>query len=124
MSHAARKRRQRRAKGGATRVLLVLLVAIVVGIVVAGAGAVGYVASIADDVDLDELRPANPGGNSVVFAADGTKLGYIDGPVLRTPVKSREMSPLVRQATVAVEDRRFYQHGGVDVEGVFRAATR
>ncbi|WP_320670180.1 transglycosylase domain-containing protein [Patulibacter defluvii] len=97
---------------------------IAVGVVIGGAGAVGYVASIADDVDLDRLRPANPGGNSVVFAADGTKLGYIDGPVLRTPVRSRDMSPLVRQATVAVEDRRFYQHGGVDVEGIFRAALR
>jgi penicillin-binding protein 1A len=124
MSYAARKRRQRRAKGGATRVLLVLLVALVTGTVVAGAGAVGYVASIADDVDLDDLKPADPGANSVVFAADGTKLGYIDGPILRQSIRGEEMGRYIRQATVAVEDRRFYQHGGVDVEGVARAAIR
>jgi len=124
MSHAARKRRQRRAKGGAARVLLVLLVVALVGTVVAAAGAVGYVASIADDVDLADLKPADPGGTSVVYAADGTKLGYLGGPILRTPIKPSQTGRLIRQATVAVEDRRFYQHGGVDVEGVFRAALR
>ena len=34
------------------------------------------------------------------------------------------MSPWLPKATVAVEDRRFYQHGGVDYEGIARALWR
>ncbi|WP_320670181.1 transglycosylase domain-containing protein [Patulibacter defluvii] len=124
MSHAARKRRQRRARGGAARVLLIVIATFVVGMAVAGAGAVAYVASVANGVDLDELRPKNPGATSVVYAADGQRLGFISGPTLRTPVRQRDIADNVREATVAVEDRRFFEHGGVDVEGVFRAALR
>ena len=34
------------------------------------------------------------------------------------------MSPWLRQATVAIEDRRFYDHGGIDAEGIARALWR
>jgi penicillin-binding protein 1A len=124
MSHAARKRRQRRSKGGSARVVLVLLSVFFVTVTVAAAGGVGYVMNVADGVDLDELSQVDPGTTSVVYAADGTRLGFLPGPVLRQPVKSTQMADHVREATVAVEDRRFYEHKGVDVEGVFRAATR
>ncbi len=124
MSHAARKRRQRRSKGGATRLVLVLLSVFFVTAAVATAGGVAYVMNIADSVDLDEMSQVDPGTTSVVYAADGTRLGFLPGPVLRQPVSSKKMSQRVRDATVAVEDRRFYEHKGVDVEGVFRAATR
>ena len=124
MSHAARKRRQRRSKGGAARVVLVLFAVAFVALGVSAIGGVGYVVSVADSVDLDEMDQVDPGAPSVVYAKDGTKLGYLPGPVLREKVRTSEMSDLVRNATVAVEDRRFYEHAGVDVEGIFRAATR
>ena len=41
----------------------------------------------------------------------------------RQPVAAEEMSPWIRKATIAVEDRRFFEHGGVDVEGIARAAV-
>ncbi|MCW3039974.1 MAG: penicillin-binding protein [Solirubrobacterales bacterium] len=124
MSHSARKRRQRRSKGGAARVLLVLFAVAFVGIGVSTIGGVGYVVSIANAVDLNEMDQVDPGAPSVVYAKDGTRLGYLPGPVLREKVRTSEMTDLVRNATVAVEDRRFYEHSGVDVEGIFRAATR
>jgi penicillin-binding protein 1A len=124
MSHAARKRRQRRSKGGAARVLLVLFAVVFVGLGVSAIGGVGYVVSVADSVDLNEMDQVDPGAPSVVYAKDGTKLGYLQGPVLREKIRTSEMSEMVRNATVAVEDRRFYEHSGVDVEGIFRAATR
>ena len=44
--------------------------------------------------------------------------------MLRTPVPSSRIPDTLRQATVAIEDRRFYKHGGVDFEGVVRAAIK
>ena len=45
--------------------------------------------------------------------------------VLRTYLtQAAAATELLRQATVAIEDRRFYQHGGVDYEGLLRAALK
>src|SRR5207237_2446138 len=42
----------------------------------------------------------------------------------RTPVKRSEMSPWLPKATVAIEDRRFYHHGGIDPRGIVRALVK
>ena len=73
--------------------------------------------------DLTALRPAPIGRNSFIFAADGSLLGAIPAERNRQPVKPADMSPWIRKATIAVEDRRFFQHGGVDFEGIARAAV-
>jgi penicillin-binding protein 1A len=102
----------------------VLFAVAFVGLGVSVVGGVGYVVSIADAVDLNEMDQVDPGAPSVVYAKDGTKLGYLPGPVLRQKIRTSQMGDFVRNATVAVEDRRFYEHSGVDVEGIFRAATK
>jgi penicillin-binding protein 1A len=43
---------------------------------------------------------------------------------LRTPARARQMPRVLRQATVAIEDRRFFEHEGVDERGIARAAWR
>jgi penicillin-binding protein 1A len=58
-----------------------------------------------------------------VYAADGTRLGFIPAAQLRQPVPSNQIPQLMKQAMVAVEDRRFYQHDGVDYPGILRAAA-
>lgn len=74
--------------------------------------------------DLSSLRPVPIGQTSFVYAADGSLLGAIPAERNREPVPLRAVSPWMRRATVAVEDRRFYEHGGVDYEGVARALWR
>ena len=59
-----------------------------------------------------------------MYAADGKPLGDIASVVLRTDVAGSEIPRQLRQATVATEDRRFYQHGGVDYVGLLRAAVK
>ncbi len=59
---------------------------------------------------LDEYRPQQA---SKVYALDGrlvTELGY----ERRTVVPLQEMPPYLRQAFIAIEDKRFYQHHGID----------
>ncbi len=63
------------------------------------------------------------GQNSFLFAADGSLLGSIPAERNRQPVQVEGMSPWIRKATIAVEDRRFFAHDGVDIEGIARAAV-
>jgi penicillin-binding protein 1A len=58
-----------------------------------------------------------PPQSSLVYARDGSFIGEI-GKEWRTNVSLRSLPKYVGQAFVAVEDRRFYQHDGVDVVGI------
>jgi len=83
--------------------------------------AVGGTAVFGASCDLSTLRPVTAGQSSFVYAWDGSLLGAIPAERNRTPVGRREISPWVARATVAIEDRRFYQHGGIDPVGIVRA---
>jgi penicillin-binding protein 1A len=86
---------------------------------------VGWVVSVADSApNLTQLKPQVPGQLSQVFAADGQSLGYIQSDTLRTPVTATQIPQILREATVAIEDRRFYHHGALDYTGIVRAAFR
>jgi penicillin-binding protein 1A len=88
-------------------------------------GAIGYVFSVAQSAPtLNSLRPIVSGASSQVFAADGTSLGYIQSDELRTPIAYSQMPAQLRNATVAIEDQRFYQNNGVDLTGIFRSAVK
>ncbi|MBI5106318.1 MAG: transglycosylase domain-containing protein, partial [Solirubrobacterales bacterium] len=126
MSRRERQRRRRRNKGGPARPLFLGLGIITTFIALGVLGVVGWIVSVATSApDLDTLKPQDQGAVSVVYAGDGkTKLGYIESDVLRTPVPSEQIPDLMREATVAIEDRRFFDHKGVDFEGVVRAAVK
>ena len=94
-----------------------------VPIVIVVAGTVGATAVFGSRCDLNALRPVAVGQNSFVYAANGAELGVIPAERNRTPVTRGEISPWVPKATVAIEDRRFYSHGGVDPVGIARAVV-
>ncbi len=106
--------------------LLIAVLLIFCTIVIGSAAAVGWVVSVANSApNINELHPRVPGTLSEVYAADGSLLGYISPHVvLRTVVSANQMPPLLREATVAIEDRRFWQHGGVDYQGILRAGFK
>lgn len=69
------------------------------------------------------LRSYQPPEASKVFAADGSLVADMT-PQRRTLVDLDEVPLLVRQGVIAVEDRRFRQHGGVDYRGIARAVWK
>ena len=75
---------------------------------------------IGDMPDLDDIENPTASLASQVFAQDGTPMGkfYLED---RITVKYRDISPYLLQALVATEDKRFYDHYGVDGEGLIRA---
>lgn len=91
--------------------------------VVGGVAFGGWVASVVEETpDIRSLRPKPAGAVSTVYAADGTRLGFITADILRTPIPGNRIPQVMKEATVAIEDRRFYRHRGVDYVGVVRAA--
>ncbi len=75
----------------------------------------------ADTPPLDQLKPVKEGANSVVFAADGARLGYIQSDTIRHPVTAAKVPNVLDYATVAIEDEHFYEHSGIDYAAIVRA---
>ncbi|MFW6078890.1 MAG: penicillin-binding protein 1A [Gemmatimonadota bacterium] len=69
------------------------------------------------------LAAYRPPEASRVFAADGSPVADLS-PQRREVVELDAVSPLLRDGFVAVEDRRFHRHHGIDLRGVLRAAWR
>jgi penicillin-binding protein 1A len=114
-----RRRQERRAK---KRALLLAVAASVLLLVLAiVAGALTATSAFSQGCSLDSLRPVAIGENTFIYAADGSLLGSIPAEKNRQPRKLAEMAPAVAEATVAIEDRRFYDHAGLDVSGIGRA---
>ena len=84
----------------------------------------GAVFALGSSCDLDALEPTAIGENTFVYAADGSLLGSIPSERNRRVVALSAISPWMPRATVAIEDRRFYDHDGVDAEGIARALWR
>ena len=86
---------------------------------------VGYVAAVAaTGPNLDELRAIDKGQSSVIFAADGSRLGYVQSDEVRTPVRWSQMPEDMRDALVAIEDENFWTHKGVDYGAIVRAGVK
>ncbi|HEX4798738.1 MAG TPA: penicillin-binding protein 1A [Burkholderiales bacterium] len=67
---------------------------------------------------LTEYQPKIP---LRVYTSDGVLIGEF-GEERRSVVRMEEVPALMKQAILAAEDERFYQHTGVDYQGVLRAA--
>ncbi|SEM70334.1 penicillin-binding protein 1A [Sphingomonas gellani] len=66
------------------------------------------------------LKPPTP-PSITLLASDGTPIAR-RGAILGAPVDASKLPPHVREAFVAIEDRRFYSHWGIDPRGILRAA--
>ena len=101
--------------------------AVAVSLLVAGSAAALVVLTRAPDAvigcRLSARRPRLVGGDTRLTAADGSRLGFVPTGSNREPVALRRVSPWVRRATVAIEDRRFWHHGALDPIGLARSAV-
>ncbi len=105
--------------------MIVGAIAIATTLAVGVIAAVAFVAHVADGTASLQSRHATiGGGTSEVYAADGARLGAIQSDELRTPVGWSEIPSALKNATVAIEDQRFYKDNGIDVTGIFRAAIK
>jgi membrane peptidoglycan carboxypeptidase len=132
MSKAAGRTGIRRAGRKVIGFLIFLVVSALAGVMLAGitlpvVGSVGLAAKAAsdhfEDLPSDFETPMLP-QRSKILADDGTLIAYTWSDDLggnRVVVPMARISPSMPQALVAVEDVRYFQHGGVDIKGTFRA---
>jgi membrane peptidoglycan carboxypeptidase len=126
-------RRAAPVSGGSAllRVGQALGVSVLVGLVAAAVafpvvGGVGLATKDrADDflVLPTELEVVPPAQRTTVLAADGSVLASLYSEN-RVPAALADVPEVTRQAVLAIEDARFYEHEGVDVKGTVRAAAR
>ncbi|UGS39271.1 transglycosylase domain-containing protein [Capillimicrobium parvum] len=127
MSRRDRQRRRNRNRHGhgAGRIVFLGFGVVIATLAIGVLGVVGWVASVANSApSIDELKPVNPGSSSVVYAADGTRLGFIQSDILRTQVRYADIPRTMKDATIAIEDKRFWDHKGVDFEGILRSGFK
>jgi penicillin-binding protein 1A len=71
-------------------------------------------------IDLPKALP--PVQTTFVYDRNGALLSTFHGSVDRTLIPLNQMPEHLREAVIAVEDARFYDHSGVDLKGTIRAA--
>ncbi len=112
-----------------SRLFTVLLAGLLAGLVLALAALPGGLlggfaarAALGAYAELpDALRTPVQPQRSYLYANDGKTLITTFYDVNRTDVPLAEIAPVMRQAIIAAEDRRFYSHGGADLRGIARA---
>jgi len=125
MSYRKRHARRRRARRSPRSWALVAVLALAAFAATGGLSVVGYVVLTATAApSIEELKPLSKGTSSAIFAADGSRLGYVQSDEIREPIARREMPKHLRDATVAIEDERFFSHEGVDYEAIVRAGVK
>ena len=121
-------REHRTLRGILTRIAAVAVIAVLSGglvglMLVPFAGSLGVLTRdvVRDFESLpDELNTPPLPERSVILAADGSVLAtlYYQN---RVEIPLGSIAPIMRQATIAVEDSRFLEHNGVDFRGIVRA---
>jgi penicillin-binding protein 1A len=115
----ARERRLRRRRRSVLSIIALVVAALVV-LVLATAAITGP--TILDSFcSLNDLRPLSLGSNSFLSTDNGKLLGVVPSATNRQPVPLSKLSPWLPEATVAIEDARFWEHGPLDYQGIARA---
>ena len=102
----------------------ILVLVIIVGVVGISSG-VGVMKGIIDSApDISEIDVTPTGYSSTVLASDGTEIStLVASGANRKYVTIDEIPQSLQDAFVAIEDERFYEHNGIDMQSILRAAA-
>ena len=120
----ARRGRHRQAQRRRHGLRTVVASVLIGGLTLTGIGLVAmalWVDEVSAGIDISTMPEHLPGVNSTILDAHGNQLARVASTENRIPEPASRISPWLVRATIAIEDRRFYQHGGVDYLATLRA---
>ncbi len=115
-------RRPRKPKPGRIKKFRLLIILAGLGILAIVSTFFGMMMAITQDLpQLENKKEFAEAKNSIVVDDQGNKIGTLLNNNQRILADSDQISPYMKEAAVSIEDKRFYQHSGVDIQGMFRA---
>ena len=104
------------------KTFLICMIAVAVIVGCAGIGIIKGVIDNAPDITSESVIPK--GFKSTVYDAEGNKMQeLIASGTNRTMVTIDQIPQHVQEAFIAIEDERFYEHNGIDIQGILRAGV-
>src|SRR6476620_583731 len=115
-------RRKRRRQGSPLKWLARIVgLFVVLGASVAAAAGIWALRVYNSAPALTELHPRKQTRLTKIYAADGSSLGVIHSDTIREPVAGKRITPWLKHATVAIEDKNFFTETGIDPQAIIRA---
>lgn len=118
LSEKRNKEIKKPKKGCAFKIFITLIILFCFAAVIFGAVVLYYIATVPD---LEDLNPTPVAETSKVYAIDGSLLTEFHATENREIIPFSKMSENIKNAVVAVEDKRFYSHEGVDYRRIIGA---
>jgi len=94
------------------------------GVIIGMIGILGLFAFYAKDLPNPEKVVRREGFATKIYDRNGKLLYDVFSGARRNPVDINQVPLVVKQATIAIEDKNFYKHGGFDIGGILRGAFR
>ncbi|MBS1678130.1 MAG: penicillin-binding protein [Actinobacteria bacterium] len=123
---ATRTRRRRRQPHKTRWHKIVIPIVLIAGaLATAGGIAAAWALNIYHSAPpLEDLKPVQKGRTSAIYTADGKLIGYIHSENVRQPIPGAEIPQVLKNATISIEDKNFWEHGALDAAGIARAAWK
>lgn len=124
--HALASRSTMMGKKAHVSVLRIIFIFLIAILVIGGCMGIGVMRGLIDDApDISDVNIVPVGEATFVYDADGNQLQKLTAPDSnRMPVELDQIPKDLQHAVVAIEDERFYEHNGIDIRGIIRAAVR
>jgi penicillin-binding protein 1A len=105
--------------------LRVLFVLLGLGILAVVSMVFGMMAAVSQDLPaIYNFAQYKASKNSEVFDASGESIGTLTSDQNKILLSSGQISPNIKNAVVSIEDARYYEHSGVDFQGIGRALIK
>ncbi len=121
LGNGKKKKKKERSKPFSVFLTALMMLAIMLGFAVCG-GLVGAYVGIINSIPELGVVNIKPGTyTSIIYDDNGTEVSKLHGGENREYVSLDQIPEYMQQAVIAIEDERFYDHNGVDIQGFARA---
>lgn len=115
--NSTKKNKNKKKKSKAGKVIKILIIVLLLLMIIGSGVVVGvFYGMFGDELKIEKSELVIPYENSTVYDKDGNLIATLSGGTKRNCISLSEMGEYLPKAYVAIEDERFYEHGGVDVK--------